>query len=74
MNVNETVAKGKDSFYSSRCFIYVFFYNGENLCGRAAAPIILSCGMDYLKGNKSLEEAVALIQNRASLYMSERYG
>ncbi len=46
----------------------------KTYAGEPLRQIILSCGMDYLAGAKSLDETVALIQNRASLYMSERYG
>lgn len=36
--------------------------------------IIQTCGAAYLAGDKTLEETVALIQSRASVYMAEKYG
>ena len=36
--------------------------------------IIVSAGTAYMNGEKSLDETVDLIQSRASIYISERYG
>lgn len=36
--------------------------------------IIMTSGLAYLAGDKTLEEAVDLIQSRVSVYMVERYG
>ena len=36
--------------------------------------IILECGKEYLSGNKTLEEAIYLIQTRTKIYLSEQYG
>lgn len=36
--------------------------------------IIMECGRAYLAGDKTLEETVANIQSRASIYLSEQYG
>lgn len=36
--------------------------------------IIVSAGMAYLAGDKSLEETVGQIQSRAGMYMAEKYG
>ena len=36
--------------------------------------IILDCGRAYLFGDKTLEDTVADIQSRASIYMAEQYG
>lgn len=36
--------------------------------------IIVSSGMSYLAGDKTLEETVSLIQSRASIYVAEQYG
>lgn len=41
---------------------------------QALLDIIISCGESYLSGSKSLEEAVALLQSRASLYVGEQFG
>lgn len=36
--------------------------------------IILECGKAYLSGDKTLEETIFLIQTRATIYLSEKYG
>jgi len=36
--------------------------------------IIIECGMDYLAGKKTLEDTVSIIQKRASIIVSEKYG
>lgn len=46
----------------------------ENTADSALRDIIISSAQPYLQGEKSLEETQALIQSRASVYMSENYG
>ena len=48
---------------------YVMAYSDEPL-----KDIILECGMSFLNGERTAEEAAALIQSRASVYMAEQYG
>ena len=46
----------------------------RNTTDEPLQEIILSAGLAYLAGDKSLEETVAQIQSRASMYMAEKYG
>ena len=46
----------------------------ENIADAALRDIVMDCGMAYLRGEKSLDETISLLQDRASIYMSERYG
>lgn len=46
----------------------------QNYTDAGLQEIIISAGTEYLGGSKTLEETVELIQSRASIYMSEKYG
>ncbi|MGN1004544.1 MAG: hypothetical protein ACI4O5_06865 [Oscillospiraceae bacterium] len=46
----------------------------ENHTDRPLREIIVSAAQPYFAGDKTLEETVALIQSRASVYMAEKYG
>ena len=46
----------------------------ENIADEALRDIVMDCGMAYLHGEKTLDETIALLQDRASIYMAERYG
>ncbi len=46
----------------------------ENTSDTELQDIIYDSGLAYISGDKQLEETIDLIQSRASLYMSERYG
>lgn len=46
----------------------------ENTADSILREIIMSSGQAYIAGDKSLEETIALIQSRASIYMAEQYG
>lgn len=46
----------------------------ENFADEQLHNIIVSGGMSYINGDKSLEETVRLIQSRASIYVVEQYG
>ncbi len=46
----------------------------ENLADEALRDMVMECGLAYLHGEKSLDEAIDLLQSRASIYMAERYG
>lgn len=48
--------------------------NAKICCDEDLKQIILSVGQAYLAGDKSLDEAVSLIQSKASVYMAEQYG
>ena len=44
-----------------------------NYSDQKLREIIISAGTAYLSGQKTLDETVELIQNKASIYISERY-
>ena len=46
----------------------------ENIADASLREIVMDCGLAYLHGEKSLDEAIDLLQSRASIYMAERYG
>ena len=46
----------------------------ENIADQALRDIVMDCGLAYLHGEKTLDETIALLQDRASIYMAERYG
>lgn len=46
----------------------------ENIADEPLRQIVMDCGMAYLRGEKDLDETIRLLQSRASIYMSERYG
>lgn len=46
----------------------------ENIADEALRDIVMDCGLAYLHGEKALDETIALLQDRASIYMAERYG
>ena len=46
----------------------------ENIADEALRDIVMDCGLAYLHGEKTLDETIALLQDRASIYMAERYG
>lgn len=48
--------------------------NANRFSDQMIKDIILDCGRAYLFGDKSLEDTVADIQSRASIYLSEQYG
>lgn len=45
----------------------------ENYSDSIVQNIILECGQAYLAGDKTLEDTVASIQSRASIYLAEQY-
>lgn len=46
----------------------------ENIADAPLRRIVIECGTAYLGGEKTLDEAIELLQSRASIYLSERYG
>lgn len=46
----------------------------ETFADEELQNIIVSSGMSYISGDKSLEETIGLIQSRASIYVAEQYG
>ena len=46
----------------------------ENVADEPLRQMVLECGLTYLHGEKTLDEALSTLQGRASIYMSERYG
>ena len=40
---------------------------------RVVVDLIIECGQQYLSGDKSIEETMALLQSKASIYMAEQY-
>lgn len=46
----------------------------ENIADEGLREIVMDCGLSYLRGEKTLDESIQLLQDRASIYMSERYG
>ena len=61
---------GRNAFYELLPKIQYAEMYGDD----ALRDIILSSGQGYINGDKSLEETVALIQSRASIYVAEQYG
>jgi len=45
----------------------------ENNADVLLRELIISSGLEYLAGSKTLEETIEIIQGRASIYMSEKY-
>ena len=48
--------------------------SANRFSNQTVKDIILDCGRAYLFGDKTLEDTVADIQSRASIYISEQYG
>ena len=46
----------------------------ENVADEPLRQMVLECGLAYLHGEKTLDETIATLQSRASIYMSEQYG